>query len=394
MHGRKRSAASSGSSQLPAMVMAEPARRGEGVDVVSMAVARRHRGGARPRSSAPFASAARFTAMVVALLAIGVASVVAGVSYGAVTVPVGTVWRVVLHHLGVAAAAGEPVQDQIVWDLRVPRALLGVVVGAGLAVAGTVIQAVVRNPLGDPYLLGIVPGASVGAVLVIVAGSSSAAGLSIGGAAFVGAMVAFAATFTLSRQGGRWPPSRLVLAGVAVGYLLSSVTFFLQTLATPNQVQRALFWSLGSLASARWSDLALPAVVVACSTAWLLLQGPRLNALVTGEEVAGSLGIDVARFQLQLMAITSLLTGAVVAVAGGIGFVGLMIPHLVRLLVGADHRRVLLAGALLGGVFLVAVDVVARMARQPVELPIGIVSAAIGAPFFLWLLRSQSRVVR
>lgn len=351
---------------------------------------RRRVPGSSPTGGAPCSSPARFTLLLVALSAATLLALSAAVSVGAVTVPLGTVWRSVGHHLGLVGSPVDPIQDQIVWDLRVPRALLAFVVGAGLAISGTVIQAVVRNPLGDPYLLGIVPGASVGAVLVIVLGSSAAAGLSLGAAAFVGAMVAFIATFSLSRQGGRWPPTRLVLAGVAVGYLLSSVTYYLQTLATPNGVQRVLFWSLGSVASAHWDDLGLPSVVVVVSTGWLVLQGSRLNALVSGEEAAASLGISVNRFQFQLMALTSLLTGAVVAVAGGIGFVGLMVPHLVRLLVGADHRRVLVASTLVGGVFLLAADIVARTIRQPVELPIGIVTAAAGAPFFLWLMRTQT----
>ncbi|MGH3753555.1 MAG: FecCD family ABC transporter permease [Pseudonocardiaceae bacterium] len=278
--------------------------------------------------------------------------------------------------------------------MRTPRGLLAFVVGAGLAVAGTVIQAVVRNPLGDPYLLGIVPGASAGAMLVIVFGSGAAAGLSLGSAAFIGAMIAFVATFALSRQGGRWPPTRLILAGVAVGYLLSSVTFYLQSLATPNQLAGALFWTLGSVSSARWSQLALPSVVVVAATVWLLLQGRRLNALVTGEETAASLGINVTRFQFVLMTLTSLVTGVIVAVAGGIGFVGLMVPHLVRLLVDADHRRVLIASALLGSVFLLAADIAARTIRAPVELPIGVVTAAVGAPFFLWLMRTQLSAAR
>lgn len=333
-------------------------------------------------------------ALLIGLVVLTLLAMAVAVTLGAVTVPVSTVWRVIGSHLGIGDTAADQIDDQIVWSLRVPRALLGFVVGSGLTVAGTVIQAVVRNPLGDPYLLGIVPGASLGAVIVIVAGSDSAGGLSLGAAAFVGAMAAFATTFTLSRQGGRWPPARLILAGVAVGYLLSSVTFYLQTLATPNQVQRVLFWSLGSVAGARWSDLGLPTVVVAGSTLLLLVQGRRLNALVNGEETAASLGIDVGRFQFQLMAVASLLTGAVVAVAGGIGFVGLMVPHVARMLVGADHRRSLIVGAMMGGVFLLAVDIIARTARRPVELPLGIVTAAVGAPFFLWLLRSQQRASR
>lgn len=327
--------------------------------------------------------------LVLALLVSAVLVGSVAVSIGAVTVPLGVVWRSVGHHLGIIGAVEDPIQDQIVWDLRVPRGLLAFIVGAGLAVAGTVIQATVRNPLGDPYLLGIAPGASAGAVLVLVLGSSAAAGLSLSGAAFVGAMIAFVATFALSHQGGRWPATRLILAGVAVGYLMSAVTYYLEMLADPNQLSGVLFWLLGSVSRARWSSLGLPSVIVVISTAWLILQGRRLNALASGEETAASLGINVGHFQFILMTITSLLTAAVVAVAGGIGFIGLMVPHIVRALVGADHRRVLLASALLGGVFLIAADIAARTLQAPVELPIGIMTAAAGAPFFMWLLRSQ-----
>lgn len=347
----------------------------------------------RTREAAPFASPVRFSALVIALLVIGALMLTVAISVGAVGVPLSTVWHSIAHHLRLTGP-GDPIEDQIVWDLRTPRGLLALVVGAGLAVAGTVIQAVVRNPLGDPYLLGIVPGASAGAMLVIVFGSEAAAGLSLGGAAFVGAMVAFVATFALSRHGGQWPATRLILAGVAVGYLLSSVTFYLQSLATPNQLAGALFWTLGSVSSARWSQLAIPTVVVVAATVWLLLQGRRLNALVTGEETAASLGINVNRFQFALMTLTSLMTGVIVAVAGGIGFVGLMVPHLVRLLVDADHRRVLIGSALLGGVFLLVADIAARTINPPVELPIGVVTAAVGAPFFLWLMRTQLSAAR
>lgn len=202
-------------------------------------------------------------------------------------------------------------------------------------------------------------------------------------------MIAFVATFALSHQGGRWPATRLILAGVAVGYLMSAITYYLETLADPNQLSGVLFWLLGSVSRARWPSLGLPSMIVVISTAWLILQGRRLNALASGEETAASLGINVGRFQFILMTITSLLTAAVVAVAGGIGFVGLMVPHIVRVLVGADHRRVLLVSALLGGVFLIAADIAARTLQAPVELPIGIVTAAAGAPFFMWLLRSR-----
>lgn len=322
-------------------------------------------------------------AVLVGVLAVGVA-------IGPVWVPLDVVASAVLDELGIATVSNvSAIERQIVWDVRVPRVLLGAVVGAALSTSGTVIQAVVRNPLGDPYLLGIVPGASLGAVAVIVGVGVGAASVSLSAAAFLGAMLAFVLTFVLGKEHGRWPPARLVLSGVAVGYLLSSATFFLQIRATPNQVQRVLFWSLGSVAGADWSDVALLGPIAALSLAWLLLQGARLNALSAGDDLAASLGISVGRFQLWLMACVALLTGVTVSLVGGIGFVGLMIPHIARLLVGADHRRILVAAAFIGAVFMVLVDIAARMLLQPTELPISVVTAAVGAPFLLWLLRSE-----
>ena len=327
--------------------------------------------------------------MLIAALAGGAVLVcLAGVCLGPIQVPLGTVWQAVVYPL---AGEVDAVDRQIVWSLRVPRVLLGLLVGAGLSIAGTAIQAVVRNPLGDPYLIGIVPGATLGAVLVIVFGTSATGGAPLSVAAFLGGLLAFVITFAISRQGAQWPATRLVLSGVAVGYMFTSAAFFLQVLATPNDIQRVLFWSLGSVAGAHWADLGIPAAVIVVVSGWLLVQGRRLNALAMGQETAGSLGIDVGRFQLQLMVGVALLTGTIVAVAGGIGFVGLIIPHVARLLVGAEHRRVLITSLLLGGTFLVTVDIIARIALPPVELPLGVITSAVGSPFLLWLLRTNAR---
>lgn len=320
-------------------------------------------------------------------------TVVASVSVGAVTVGPGQIWIAFAHHLGMLdAGAAVSVDYRIVWDVRVPRTILGVVVGAGLAVAGVVIQVVVRNPLGDPYLIGIVPGASLGVVVVIVFGAGALGGLSLSAAAFVGGLLAFAVVFLLARRGGQWPPTRLVLAGVAVGYLVSSFTFFFQTIATPNQSQRVLFWSLGSIAGASWDGVLLPVLVVAAATSWLMWNSQRLNALASGTDLGYSLGIDIGRFQLTLMVVVSVLTGSIVAEVGGIGFVGLVIPHIARLLVGADHRRVVVTSTLIGACFLPLCDIAARLLRAPAELPIGVVTSAVGAPFFLYLLIDSGRV--
>ncbi len=303
---------------------------------------------------------------------------------GSVSIPLGDAWAVITGHLTGNTAGLDPVSDQILWQYRVPRVVLAALCGAGLSVAGVVLQALVANPLADPYVLGISSGASVGAVLVLTAGVGT---LGVSSAAFLGAAASVAVVFALGQQRGRLVPTRLVLVGVAVGYVLSALTSYIQLRANPNELKSVMFWLLGSVAGARWEQLGLVSAVVLITVASLMLYGRRLNALVTGEESATSLGVDVRRARVGLLLTSSLLTGTLIAVAGGVGFVGLMIPHLVRLLVGADHRRVLPLAALGGALYLVLVDLLARTVDSPNELPLGIFTAAFGAPFFLWLLR-------
>jgi iron complex transport system permease protein len=324
-----------------------------------------------------------------------VALVVGFVTVAALSVFVGSVWispgvvlRVIGSKLGLVDGGDlDPAVVKVVWDLRLPRVLLGAVVGAGLAVAGGAIQVAVRNPLGDPYLLGVMAGASTGAVCVIVVGSGATGGVGVSAAAFVGAAVATTLTFAFGRSGSRLPAGRVVLAGVAVAYLFSSVTFYLQTLATPNELKRALFWGLGSLGGATWVDLRIPTAAVVVGVIWLLTQARSLNALLTGHESAASLGVNVERQQVMLLFAASALSAVVVAVAGGIGFVGLVVPHVARMLLGSDHRRAAPAMVLLGALFLIVADPAARTIVRPAEIPIGVVTSAVGAPFFLWLLR-------
>ncbi|MES4903562.1 MULTISPECIES: iron ABC transporter permease [unclassified Streptomyces] len=312
---------------------------------------------------------------------------VVAVSIGAVNIPLAEVWRILLHHVTGSGTTGDPALDQIVWNFRAPRVALAALVGAGLAVAGAVLQTLVSNPLADPVVLGFSYGASLGAVLVITLGGAAVGGLGVSGAAFAGALAAGALVFALGQRRGRLAPTRLVLAGVAVGYVLLSVTSFVQLLATPTELRTVMFWMLGSVAGAQWDQLPTVTVVVLTGTAVLTLYGRQLNALLAGDESATALGVDVHRLRAVLLMVSALLTGTVIAVAGGIGFVGLMIPHLVRLTVGADHRRLLPVTALLGAVYLVVVDLLSRTLTRPNELPLGILTALLGAPFFLWLLR-------
>jgi iron complex transport system permease protein len=283
--------------------------------------------------------------------------------------------------------------DQIVWEFRLPRALLGFVVGAALGVAGAVLQAVVRNPLADPFVFGVSSGASVAAVAAITLSAGSFAAVSTPVAAFVGALVTTILVFALAQQGGRVTPNRLVLAGVAMSYLLSSITSYLVLRASgPGQgVSQVLSWLSGSLASAEWGDLGLPTLVLLVATTGLVLMARVLNAFLIGDETAASLGVDVGRMRLMMFVVTSLLVGVAVAVSGAIGFVGLVVPHAVRMIVGSDYRCVLPISGLAGGLLLVVVDIGARLVLAPSEIPVGLLTAVIGAPFFLWLLRRSGR---
>ncbi|TVL91646.1 iron ABC transporter permease [Streptomyces sp. SAJ15] len=312
---------------------------------------------------------------------------VIAVSIGAVNVPLRDVWSIIWHHLSGDGRVADPALDQIVWNFRTPRVVLAALVGAGLAVSGVVLQAVVANPLADPYVLGVSSGASLGAVIVFTTTAGALGGLGVSTAAFLGAIGAMVLVFLLGQKRGRLAPTRLVLSGVAVGYLLLAATSYLQLRATPTELRTVMFWMLGSVAGAKWEQLPIVTTVVLTTTVALALFGRRLNALLAGDESATALGVDVHRLRAVLLVLASLLTGTVIAVAGGIGFVGLMIPHLVRLAVGADHRRLLPLAAVVGATYLVLVDLLSRTLTRPNELPLGILTALFGAPFFLWLLR-------
>ncbi|MFD9486224.1 FecCD family ABC transporter permease [Streptomyces sp. NPDC059991] len=316
------------------------------------------------------------------------AALTAAVSWGSTSIPPAEVWGVVWRRLsGHAPRPGT--DDLIVWQLRVPRALLAAFVGAGLGVVGTAVQALVRNPLADPYLLGISNGASLGAVAAIVlgAGAGGALGLGLSGAAFAGALATFALVWAVARRGGGFAPLRLVLAGVAIGQFLSGFTSYLVLQAGDEQQTRSvLFWLMGSLSGATWPLLAVPAIAVPLALLVLQARARGLNALLMGDETAAGLGIDVVRLRRELFLVTSVLTGVLVAVSGAIAFVGLMVPHVCRLLVGGDHRRLLPLSALLGALLLVVVDTVCRTAMDAQELPVGVVTSLIGAPALLYLL--------
>lgn len=310
---------------------------------------------------------------------------------GPVAIAPGTVAQIISSHL-----VGWPhnqswsnADDSIVWLVRTPRVLLGAVVGAGLAIAGVALQAMVRNVLADPYILGVTSGASTGAAATILFGFGAVVGASsLTASAFLGAMAATAALFVLARVGGLVTSTRLLLAGVTIGYVLSAATSFLIFASdSPESARAVLFWLLGSLAQAGWSSVGVAAAVVIGTAATFVLWGRRFDALAIGDDTARTLGVAPMRFRIQSLAVVSLCIGAVVAVSGGIGFVGLVVPHVARLCVGGAHRRVYPVAALIGAVFLVWADVLARVAFAPRELPLGIVTAVVGAPLLIVLVR-------
>ncbi|MFE0022223.1 FecCD family ABC transporter permease [Amycolatopsis sp. NPDC059021] len=342
------------------------------------------------RERAPLLATANLPVLAGILLLLVVGSMVLAVGLGPVSVPPGEVADVLVRHLFGGGTPGR--FDFIVWELRAPRVVEGAFVGAGLAVAGVLTQAMTRNPLGEPYVLGLSSGAAVGAVLVITTISSAALGLvTLPAAAFAGSLLTAVGVFLLARAGRRTSPGRMVMAGIALAQLLSGVvSFLLLRTKNPEAQQQVLFWLLGSLAGAQWpltiACVALVGVLLVVS----LAGAGRLNLLVLGDDGAAALGLNAARLRLVLLVVVTLLTGTVVAVSGSIGFVGLVVPNLTRLLVGADHRRSLPVSALLGALVLVWADTAARLVLAPTELPIGILTAAVGVPVFLFVLRRSS----
>jgi len=277
--------------------------------------------------------------------------------------------------------------EVIVRRIRLPRIVLGAVVGFALASAGTVMQGFFRNPMADPSIIGVSSGAAVGAVATIALSISGPFGLQL--SAFLGAILTAFAVYLIATENGHTPVATLLLAGVAVQTFLGAVTSYL-LLHAGEDLEQAIYWMMGNLENAAWDEVAVTVPVAVAGFLVLLAYARDLNVLLLGEEDAHTLGIEVERTKRVLLAVSSVVTAAAVAVAGVIGFVGLVVPHMMRLVVGPDHRVLLPVSAIAGAAFLVATDTVARAGTFPGgTLPVGIVTAALGAPFFLYLLRTR-----
>jgi len=311
-------------------------------------------------------------------------SMAAGVAFGAVRLPMADVIAAIARAL---RGGGLGLADTLVVQVRLPRVLLAALVGASLAGAGALYQALFRNPLADPYILGISSGAGLGAMVAIVAtaGASAMRFAAVPLAAFAGATLTMLLVVRLATHRGRLDATSLLLAGVAISYTLAAVTSFLMVVSR-EQMASIVYWMMGGLSAASWSYVAMVTPMFLVGVAVPLLATRELNLMLLGDERAGHLGLSVERFKLLTLASASLLTAAAVSVAGLIGFVGLMVPHMVRLVLGPDHRRLLPASLLAGAIVLVLADLAARVVIAPIEIPVGIVTAVIGGPFFIWLL--------
>jgi iron complex transport system permease protein len=343
----------------------------------------------RPAATLPVLGCLAVLALAAALLS---------VSLGAIRIPVGRVLAVLTGGGADPALARDAL---VVLTIRLPRTLLGLMIGAGLAVSGAVMQGLFRNPLADPALVGVSSGAGLAAAGIIVLGDRLLAALGLPGplpyavlpaGAFLGGLGATLVLYALATRSGRTAVATMLLAGIALGALSGALTGLLTFVSDDRQLRDLAFWSLGSLGGATWAKVTASAPLILPVLAALPFLGRGLNALVLGEAEAVHLGVPVERLKRACILLVAVAVGASVAAAGVIGFVGLVVPHALRLVIGPGHRLLLPAAALLGGAFLVLADVVARLVAAPAELPIGIVTALVGAPVFLWLLLGRARI--
>ncbi len=332
---------------------------------------------------------------IIFLVFISITSIIIATGLGPVFISPATTIKVLLSKVpflgGLISHTWTVLDENIILKLRLPRVCLGMVVGASLTVCGVAMQALVRNSLADPFILGVSNGAATFATLGMLFGTFSFLGIySLSLSAFIGAISTTLVVYSLSKENGVINVTRLLLIGVAVSMIMSGLTSTIK-LSAPNSLglHNAEFWLSGSLASAKWSYLKIPTIVLFGCITFLMINYRGLNLILLGEDSAVTLGLNASRLQKQLIIVTSLMAGVTVAVSGTIGFVGLMVPHFTRILVGSNHKKVLPISALLGGILVVWVDVLARLIIAPAELPVGILTAIIGGPIFIIMLKKK-----
>lgn len=341
---------------------------------------------------------AAYRTFLIVLFAVLMASMVLASCLGALDVPAADTFAIIANKLfGVALPADGHIAvsaQNVIWELRFPRILLGAGIGAGLAVAGVVMQASVQNTLAEPYILGISSGATFGATVAIMfgAGSIGFSGFSaIPLFSFAGSLAATFGVLLLASAGGKMTAPKLVLSGMVLNALFSALSNFVITIAASAEGMLDLkFWTMGSLTRAGWDNVWITLAVIAVGCAFFLTRFRALNILLMGDEAAVTLGLNTARHRWAYLTVSALMVGSMVAAVGTIGFVGLMIPHITRSFVGSDHRRLIPAAILVGAVFMLWADALARTLLTNAEIPIGILTAVIGAPFFVYIMVARN----
>jgi len=323
--------------------------------------------------------------VIIALIILLVLTIIIATAIGSTNISPDIVSKILLSKFLSIEKTWTAGQEVIINDIRLPRVLLGVLVGAALGTAGCAMQGLLKNPMADPYIIGISSGAAVGASLAFVLF------LPVQITSFVFAAISIFVVYNISKVGGKVPVDTLLLSGIAVGSLLAAITsLIIYTAGVPHQI---IFWLMGGLWTADWEKVKISAVMVIFGVLMIYKQGWNLNVMLLGEEQASYLGIDIEHVKRYVLLFAALITAAAVSVSGIIGFVGLIIPHIMRILTGPDHRILLPASALAGAIFLVSADTIARTIMEPAELPVGIITALFGAPFFIYLLRKRRKSI-
>lgn len=318
-------------------------------------------------------------------------------SWGQIDIPFENILAMLCHELHLPIFADVPFtpeQQAVLYHIRMPRTLIGLLVGAGLGASGAVMQGIFSNPLADPGIIGVSSGASVGAVIAIALGLTEFSMFYMPLFAFAGALFAVTLTVFLAMRHGRIPVMTLLLSGVVVGMLLGAMTSGILTMMNEQKMQQYLFWTIGGLDYRRWEHVFLAVGPICGGIGVMLLMARHLNILVLGDVEAKAVGMPVLPFRLFLLIMASLTTATGVCVSGNIGFVGLVVPHMMRMLVGPDHRRLLPASIIAGGTFLVLCDTIGRIIMPPIEIRVGVMTAIIGTPYFLYLLRRTRNLSR
>nr|WP_317332320.1 iron ABC transporter permease [uncultured Romboutsia sp.] len=337
-----------------------------------------------------------FSFWAIFLIVVLIATIIGAIAIGSTYIEPGVVYKVLINKLSnqnIFDSTWNMMFDNIIWEIRIPRVLLGGICGAGLALCGVLMQCVTKNPIAEPYILGISSGASCGAVAIIVFGGMSSLGItSITGGAFIGSIVSGILVFAIGTQMGRTTSTtRLVLSGMAISIIFSALTNLLIYFAkNSNQAKNALFWTIGSLGGAKWDVLLIPFIALVIVIIVSFIMSKSLDIIILGDDSAVILGINVKLVKSVILILSTLLTSTLVAITGAIGFIGLVVPHVCRTIAGSDHKKLIILSSLVGSIFLILSDIVARVILPPIEIPIGIITSLVGGPFFLYLISKKN----